>query len=134
MTNEIQFELKRAAEWREEKACEYPSDTRNNAAVEVLRRLSDQDMSRPVAERYEAAVATYTDLFSGIDDIDGIEQFISHDDMVESMTGETYRGIGFDYHPGHIDDVAKGIIDDYETATERVSDSIKRARAAEMAA
>ncbi len=40
MASELKEDFQKTANWRAEKAAEYPDDTRNERAVEILRRLA----------------------------------------------------------------------------------------------
>ena len=84
--------LKNTAEWRREKALEFPDDRRNIEAAEACERLSLlTDLSGDAANRYSASVE-------------------SEDYSFSERQSEVLRGIGFHTDYETLDELADAIV------------------------
>jgi hypothetical protein len=94
-----EFDFENTAEWRRNKAIEYPNDKRNWSAAEILDRLT-----ATVADVDAATRSAYDNLFDTEDD-DAIFYAVE-------QKSEALRAVGFRSFPQAAAEFMQGLIDD----------------------
>ncbi len=112
-TTDIAHDLDKTIIWRREKVERHPEDVRNQTAIEICERLKGQAASAAASARLAELEQQYLDLAAG---------FETYDEDLPVNHDETYRSIGFSFHPKHVDELVASLSRDYEAAIGRLRD------------
>jgi hypothetical protein len=117
---DLRDELEATAYWRESVAVKYPNDTRNSDAAVLLRKLAEQPLSDDINNKLQDAWNQYEDVCLAAPEDFTFDSSITAD----HLKSETFRSIGFGYHPDTIDEVAIEVIGDIEIGTSDIRDAL----------
>jgi hypothetical protein len=109
----LDHRLSQTAEFRRQKAEEYPHDTRNAKAVDLLSALSGGTPSPLVVAAFNDAIVEYE---STAEDVE-----FGFDPPFESRVSASLSSIGFGWHPKNIDEVLTVLATDARLAMDEVA-------------